>query len=216
VRVKYCQQGSQEWLEARAGCSTASAIKALVTTKGAKTTSTTRDTYLNAVIAEKMSGKPVDTFRNDDMLRGTERESEARDFFATILDVDIKEVGFYLLDDHDIGCSPDGVFTFDEKDCAIEIKCPRASTHVRYMKNKKLPTEYIQQVQMQMHIMEIQSMFFASYHPDLKPFIIEVKKDDEFFEKALPILIEADTYVKSQTEILNGQPIFFTFKSIAK
>lgn len=216
MKVKYCQQGSQEWLEARAGCITASSLKALVTSKGAKTTSTTRDTYLNAVIAERMSGKPVDTFKSDDMLRGTERESEARDFFATILDVDIKEVGFYLLDDHDIGCSPDGVFTFDGKDCAIEIKCPRASTHIRYMKNKKLPTEYIQQVQMQMHIMELPSMFFASYHPDLKPFIIEVKKDDEFLEKALPILIEADTYVKSQTEILNGQPIFFTFKSIAK
>jgi len=216
LKVKYCQQGSQEWLEARAGCITASSLKALVTSKGAKTTSTTRDTYLNAVIAERMSGKPVDTFKSDDMLRGTERESEARDFFATILDVDIKEVGFYLLDDHDIGCSPDGVFTFDGKDCAIEIKCPRASTHIRYMKNKKLPTEYIQQVQMQMHIMELPSMFFASYHPDLKPFIIEVKKDDEFLEKALPILIEADTYVKSQTEILNGQPIFFTFKSIAK
>jgi len=216
VRVTYCQQGSSEWLEHRAGCITASALKALVTTKGEKTTSTTRDTYLNSIIAERMSGKPVDTFKSDDMLRGTERESEARDFFATILDVDIKEVGFYLLDDHDIGCSPDGVFTFDGKDCAIEIKCPRASTHVRYMKNKKLPTEYIQQVQMQMHIMELPSMFFASYHPDLKPFIIEVKKDDNFLEKALPILIEADTYVKSQTEILNGQPIFFTFKSIAK
>lgn len=211
MRVHYVEQGSEEWLALRAGCITASNFKSLVTSRGEKTASSTRDTYLNQVIAERLIGKPVDTFKNADMDRGNEREGAARDLFGMIMEVEVKEVGFHLHDDYDIGCSPDGLFTL-VSDTGVEIKSPRASTHIRYMRNKKLPVEYVQQVQLSMWLLEVDHYYFCSYHPDLKPLIVEVKRDDEFIEKAVPILIDAAKYVKSETEKLNEQSIFHAYK----
>ena len=211
MRVHYVQQGTDKWLALRAGCITASSFKSLVTSRGEKTATSTRDTYLNQVIAERLTGKPVDTFKNADMERGNEREGAARDLFGAIMEVDVKEVGFHLHDDYDIGCSSDGLFCLDS-DTGVEIKSPRASTHIKYMRNKKLPTEYMQQVQLSMWLLEVDRYFFFSYHPDLKPLIVEVKRDDEYIEKAVPILIDAAKYVKSETEKLNEQPIFHAYK----
>ena len=211
MRVHYVEQGTDKWLALRAGCITASSFKSLVTSRGEKTATSTRDTYLNQVIAERMTGKPVDTFKNADMERGNEREGAARDLFGAIMEVDVKEVGFHLHDDYDIGCSSDGLFCLDS-DTGVEIKSPRASTHIKYMRNKKLPTEYMQQVQLSMWLLEVDKYFFFSYHPDLKPLIVEVKRDDEYIEKAVPILIDAAKYVKSETEKLNVQPIFHAYK----
>jgi hypothetical protein len=145
------------------------------------------------------------------MERGNEREGAARDLFGAIMEVDVKEVGFHLHDDYDIGCSSDGLFCLDS-DTGVEIKSPRASTHIKYMRNKKLPTEYMQQVQLSMWLLEVEKYFFFSYHPDLKPLIVEVRRDDEYIEKAVPILIDAAKYVKSETEKLNEQPIFHAYK----
>ena len=211
MRVHYVEQGTDKWLALRAGCITASSFKSLVTSRGEKTATSTRDTYLNQIIAERLTGKPVDTFKNADMERGNEREGAARDLFGAIMEVDVKEVGFHLHDDYDIGCSSDGLFCL-ESDTGVEIKSPRASTHIKYMRNKKLPTEYMQQVQLSMWLLEVDRYFFFSYHPDLKPLIVEVKRDDEYIEKAVPILIEAAKYVKSETEKLNEQPIFHAYK----
>ena len=211
MRVHYVEQGTDKWLALRAGCITASSFKSLVTSRGEKTATSTRDTYLNQIIAERLTGKPVDTFKNADMERGNEREGAARDLFGAIMEVDVKEVGFHLHDDYDIGCSSDGLFCLDS-DTGVEIKSPRASTHIKYMRNKKLPTEYMQQVQLSMWLLEVDKYFFFSYHPDLKPLIVEVKRDDEYIEKAVPILIDAAKYVKSETEKLNEQPIFHAYK----
>tara|TARA_R110000796_G_scaffold85943_1_gene186146 strand:- start:380 stop:1018 length:639 start_codon:yes stop_codon:yes gene_type:complete len=211
MRVHYVEQGTDKWLALRAGCITASSFKSLVTSRGEKTATSTRDTYLNQIIAERLTGKPVDTFKNADMERGNEREGAARDLFGAIMEVDVKEVGFHLHDDYDIGCSSDGLFCLDS-DTGVEIKSPRASTHIKYMRNKKLPTEYMQQVQLSMWLLEVDRYFFFSYHPDLKPLIVEVKRDDEYIEKAVPILIDAAKYVKSETEKLNEQPIFHAYK----
>tara|TARA_B110000240_G_scaffold193421_1_gene239223 strand:+ start:1669 stop:2307 length:639 start_codon:yes stop_codon:yes gene_type:complete len=211
MRVHYVQQGTDKWLALRAGCITASSFKSLVTSRGEKTATSTRDTYLNQIIAERLTGKPVDTFKNADMERGNEREGAARELFGAIMEVDVKEVGFHLHDDYDIGCSADGLFSLGS-DTGVEIKSPRASTHIKYMRNKKLPTEYMQQVQLSMWLLEVDKYFFFSYHPDLKPLIVEVKRDDEYIEKAVPILIDAAKYVKSETEKLNVQPIFHAYK----
>ena len=122
------------------------------------------------------------------------------------LDVTVQEVGFHMHDDHDIGCSPDGLFA----DTGVEIKCPKANTHVRYMRSKKLPSEYLQQVQGTMYVMNLERYYFMSYHPDLKPIIIEVKRDNELIDKAADILIAAANIVKTETEKLNEQRIHHT------
>lgn len=210
-RAIYCQQGTPEWLEARAGVISASNFKSLFTTRGEKASSTTRETYLNHVIAERICGHPVDTFKNADMERGNEREDEARQTFAAIVGADVKEVGFFMHIDHDIGCSPDGLFSLDGVDTGVELKCPRASTLVKWMRGKKVPSEYVQQIQGTMAILDLTEYWFCAWHPDFsKPFIVRVKRNDELINKALPILIEAAKFVKNETEKLNEHSIYYT------
>ena len=206
TRVIYCEQGSPEWHQARCGIISASNMKSLFTSRGEKTASGVRETYLNQVIAERLMQKPMDTFQSYDMERGTLLEAQARANFEMYLDVTVQEVGFHMHDDYDIGCSPDGLFA----DTGVEIKCPKANTHVRYMRSKKLPTEYIQQVQGTMYVMNLERYYFMSYHPDLKPIIIEVKRDNELIDKAAEILIAAANIVKTETEKLNEQRIYHT------
>ena len=206
TRVIYCEQGSPEWHQARCGIISASNMKSLFTSRGEKTASGVRETYLNQVIAERLMQKPMDTFQSYDMERGTLLEAQARANFEMYLDVTVQEVGFHMHDDHDIGCSPDGLFA----DTGVEIKCPKANTHVRYMRSKKLPSEYLQQVQGTMYVMNLERYYFMSYHPDLKPIIIEVKRDNELIDKAADILIQAANIVKTETEKLNEQRIYHT------
>jgi hypothetical protein len=206
TRVIYCEQGSPEWHQSRCGIISASNMKSLFTSRGEKTASGVRETYLNQVIAERLMQKPMDTFQSYDMERGTLLEAQARANFEMYLDVTVQEVGFHMHDDYDIGCSPDGLFA----DTGVEIKCPKANTHVRYMRSKKLPTEYIQQVQGTMYVMNLERYYFMSYHPDLKPIIIEVKRDNELIDKAAEILIAAANIVKTETEKLNEQRIHHT------
>ena len=206
TRVIYCEQGSPEWHQARCGIISASNMKFLFTSRGEKTASGVRETYLNQVIAERLMQKPMDTFQSYDMERGTLLEAQARANFEMYLDVTVQEVGFHMHDDYDIGCSPDGLFA----DTGVEIKCPKANTHVRYMRSKKLPSEYIQQVQGTMYVMNLERYYFMSYHPDLKPIIIEVKRDNELIDKAAEILIAAAKIVKTETEKLNEQRIHHT------
>jgi len=206
TRVIYCEQGSPEWHQARCGIISASNMKSLFTSRGEKTASGVRETYLNQVIAERLMQKPMDTFQSYDMERGTLLEAQARANFEMYLDVTVQEVGFHMHDDHDIGCSPDGLFA----DTGVEIKCPKANTHVRYMRSKKLPSEYLQQVQGTMYVMNLERYYFMSYHPDLKPIIIEVKRDNELIDKAAEILIAAANIVKTETEKLNEQRIHHT------
>ena len=61
-----------------------------------------------------------------------------------------------------------------------------------------------------MYVMNLERYYFMSYHPDLKPIIIEVKRDNELIDKAAEILIAAAKIVKTETEKLNEQRIHHT------
>lgn len=193
------EQGSDEWLQARCGVVTASNFSKVFTTAGKLSTS--RDGLVNQAIAENLMGHPVDSFKSEAMQRGNDLEPQARAMAEMLLDVDIGETGLVKLDDHEIGCSPDGVW----EDSGVEIKCPNASTHVGYLRAGKMPTTYIQQIQGQMLVLELESMWFLSFHPDLPPFLIEVKRNDKLLDLALPLLIETADIIKEQTQILRSK-----------
>jgi len=196
MRHFYHEQGSDEWLRSRCGFITASNFSKLVTTQGVK--SKQADTYLNAVIAEREVPIPIDTYKSAAMQEGNDLEDQARSTFELLHDVSIKQVGLVALDDHDVGCSPDGLWA----DTGIEIKCPQRSTHIGYRRSGRLPSAYFQQVQGTMWIMELDYYWFFSFRPEHKPFIIKVERDDEWIDKASKIIIEAAELVDSETRRL--------------
>jgi len=174
------EQGTTEWFETRCGVISASNFSKIITPTGKVTTGVTREKYLLSKAAEILSGKPEETYSNQWMERGVELEEEARKILSLEYMTEINEVGFCFLDDNKrIGCSPDGL----NSDIGFEIKCPKPSTHVKYLLDNKLPTEYIPQVQGSMFVTGFETWIFMSYCPGIKPLILEVKRDDEYISK---------------------------------
>lgn len=85
----------------------------------------------------------------------------------------------------------------------IEIKCPLMKTHLGYIEDNKLPSEYRYQVQGQLFVTGFDYCDFISYVEGMKPFIIRVEPDKALFlefQKRLNVLIEQ---VKNKIELYN-------------
>lgn len=172
-----CEQYSEEWFEARAGVPTASCFDKIVTTKGEP--SKQAKNYLYQLAGENITGVKTETYQNAAMQRGLEMEAEAKDLFRFAVG-EVREVGLVYRDEQkQYSCSPDGLL----EDAGLEIKCPLIHTHVSYLLENKLPTDYIQQVQGSMLITGFKKWFFMSYFPALPPLILEIKADGVFIGK---------------------------------
>lgn len=97
------------------------------------------------LVAERLSGLTEDTPMTSDMWRGVEVEPYARDKYAEH-HKPVVEVGFMIRDDwgFQIGYSPDGLVGDDG---LIEVKAPRAKTHVQQVIEGRVPTHYMAQIQ---------------------------------------------------------------------
>jgi len=180
------EQGSPEWLQARLGIPTASCFSKLITSTGKK--STQIEGYLNSLVAETLMGEPPESFSSEWMARGTELEPQARAWYEFQTDLDVDQVGFVTLDSGIAGASPDGLTLTG----GLELKCPKAETHVGYLRANKLPTDYVPQVQGCMWICERDSWDFASYHPLMPKLLITVRRDDAFIAKLAGLVNEVN------------------------
>jgi putative phage-type endonuclease len=181
------EQRSDAWLNLRVGIPTASCFDKIITPATGKP-STSAVAYRRELLAEWITGKSAGVKESGWMQRGTEMEPEARAFYEFESDCEVQEAGFVFLDDRQlIGCSPDGLVGDDG---GIEIKCPAAHTHVGYLIDAKMPTAYIPQVQGAMWVTGRQFWDFVSYHPEIEPLIVRVKRDEGYIAK-MATLVEA-------------------------
>ena len=178
------EQGSPEWLAARLGKPSASMFSKLITLAGKP--STYADGYINTLIAERLMGYSEPLFVTDAMQRGTDLEPEARETYEFIYNVQVEEVGFILDDSGEFGCSPDGLVG----DGGLEIKCPAAHNHIAWARKKVCPSKHYAQVQGCMWITDRKWWDFMSYHPDMKPFVVRVERDEEFITQ-LAVQVQA-------------------------
>lgn len=140
------EQGTPEWHDLRRGLVTASVVGKLLTPTLKVADNDTSRGVVAALTAERITGYTEPTFMNDDMMRGVLHESIARDRYAEVNGVTVTETGFCVRDDwgFKIGASPDGLVG---EDGGLEVKCPRAKTHIRTIVTDKVPAHYIAQVQ---------------------------------------------------------------------
>lgn len=140
------EQGTAEWLEARRGLITASVIGKLITEKTLKPAKndTARGTLMQ-LAAERISGQVDDGFVSFDMQRGIDHEPYARRAYEANHS-DVEQVGFITLETsaYKIGYSPDGLVGDHG---LIEIKCPRAKTHVATILAGRVPSSHMAQLQ---------------------------------------------------------------------
>lgn len=178
MRVIDFPQRSPEWFTARLGIPTASSFAKLITPTGKPSTSA--NGYINELVAERVTGMRQEAKVSEAMQRGTDLEPEALSFFELVTGLAVDPASLCLHDDIDAGASPDG---FIGEDGLLEIKCPSAHTHVEYLRDNKLPAKYIPQVQGQMWITNRTFCHFLSYHPEFKPLMVIVMRDEDYIEK---------------------------------
>ena len=175
ITVHDIEQGSTEWFLLRCGSLGASRAKEAIAGGQGKS----RKTLAYQLAAEKITGEKTVTHQTPAMLRGTEMEPEARRYFEFEKEVDVEEVGLVTNDKYPgRHASPDGLI---DDDSGLEIKCPTAAVHAKYLVENRLPLEYKVQVFYSMWLCERKTWWFMSYHPlFLKQLILEVKWDEKY------------------------------------
>ncbi|MEN6423335.1 MAG: lambda exonuclease family protein [Smithella sp.] len=172
------EQHSEEWFAAICGNVGASNIDKIITTTGAR--SKQREDFMYQLAGERICGKREETFQSQAMKNGREREANARSVFSMIQGIEVKQVGVVYKDEWKLcHCSPDGL----TENSGLEMKNPMMKTHVRYLLNGKLPTDYFCQIQMSLYVTERDLWYFMSYYDGIKPLIIECRRDEAFIKK---------------------------------
>jgi hypothetical protein len=195
MRINNHEQGSQEWLESRLGRPTASNFGKLLTPTGKASSSA--DSYINELIAQKITGELPEFYTNSAMERGNELEPAAKALYELSNDVEVVEVGLCLHDTLECGASPDGLVGDDG---GIEIKCPLPHTHVAYLRDGKIPSKYIPQVQGCLWITGREWWDFMSYHPAMEDLIVRVYRDEEYIKLLAAAVTSAVETIETQSQ----------------
>lgn len=181
-----CEQGSQEWHEARVGVITASRAADACDKLKSGVPSSKALGYAAQVAMERVAGVACDdTFVNFAMRRGTELEPRARLAYEEETGQLVQEAGIALTDDRLFGYSTDG---FVGADGMIEIKCPLSALKVVTMWKDHDLAEYRHQIQMGLWLTGRHWCDFIMYDPRLvtvgkELFVEHIERDEKFIEQ---------------------------------
>lgn len=214
-----CEQGTDEWKQARAGVITASrfadARSKMKVSRGPKKAgdpTETSDAYARLLATERIYGAPLDdTFETWSMRRGRELEPVARSLYEVRYGRVVMEAGITLTDDRLFGYSTDGEVSGEEG--GAEIKAPSATDKVAgvWLDPDPIIAEYIDQCQGGMWInrwkwidLIVYTPWLASVGRDL--FVRRIHRDDDYINALELDLIAFSRRVKAIETALR-QPI---------
>jgi len=220
-------QGSEAWLAARAGVTTASRfVDARAKLSRASKSGKKGDPagkaieYAWTIALERIAGSPLDqAFSTWQMKRGTELEPEARMAYEMASGLLAGESGLLLTDDSKFGYSSDGLVGDDG---LIEIKCPANCQKIgEIWSNPETATaEYIDQIQGGLWLTGRKWCDFVMYCPWLESigkelFVKRVMRDDEYIKELESDLIEFERLVESHRQSIIDQPAEVTVQERA-
>jgi len=162
------EQGSESWLQLRAGLVTASEFSQVL----AKGAGKTRHTLLLKKAGERITGNPMDSYSNEDMKRGSEQEGGARELYVTHSGNKVTECGF--MKNGNAGYSPDGLIG---EDGLVEIKSRLAHIQADSLLKDAVPSANIAQIQGGLWISQRKYLDYVSYCPGMPLFIKRVEPD---------------------------------------
>jgi hypothetical protein len=157
------EQGSDECIQQRSGRFTASRFGDLMANgRGKDTPGETALSYVMEIVTERLTGRPCDDFKGNAATDwGHTHETDARIVASEKLGFDIYESSFIQHGEW-IGGSPDGWYPGG----IIEIKCPYNSKHhLSRLLSKKVPAQYIDQIQGNIWLAEVDHAYYIDYDP---------------------------------------------------
>ncbi len=178
------EQGTPEWLELRRGKVTASRIVDVMS-KVKTGESAGRRNYRTELALQRITGQVSESFKSAAMEHGNEWEPVARALYEAEHDQSVDQVTFV---DHPwlamAGASPDGLIGDDG---CIECKCPNSATDLETLFTRKIPRDYMLQMQWVMECAERKWCDFISYDPrmpeHLRLIVIRVDRDEELIKE---------------------------------
>lgn len=180
MKIHDVSQRTLDWAMLHVGIPTASGLHNLLTPEFEIRKGEMFRSYMYLKLAEYWRGEPVLELSTFSIEQGEIVETEAKPFYALETNQKVSEVGFITTDDGTFGCSPDGLIGADN---GLEIKCPSAQVHVKYLVSGELPKEYAAQVHGSMFVTGFPRWTFLSYRRNFPPLILEVKRDNTIMEK---------------------------------
>jgi hypothetical protein len=174
------EQGTPEWKAARAGNATASEFGSIM----AKGEGKTRRAYLRRIVAERLTGKPTETYRNAHMDRGNEQEPFACMAYEARTGAILQKVGFMKHPELAVGCSPDRLI---ESDGGAEIKSVIPTVQLDTILSGKYPSEHRPQIQGCLWLTRRAWWDFVSYCDDmpqehLRTYIFRVQREEDYIK----------------------------------
>lgn len=167
------QQGTNEWLQIRAGKFTGSDFHTLIGN------SETKKKILFKKSIERLTNITlIDDITSPDIERGKEEEKNARLLYEMETGQEVQQIGFAELDEW-VGCSPDGLVN---NDGIIEIKCPKDVIFAQQVITGNIKPEYITQMQFNMYVLDKQYCDYIMYNKDFKLFIKRIERDNDKIE----------------------------------
>lgn len=173
-------QGTIDWQLLKVGKVSASCFADVL----AKGQGKTRAKYLRRIVAEILTGKPVDTFRNADTDRGIEQEPMARWTYELITGRAVEQVAFIEHDSLPVGCSPDGLVL--NRTRGAEIKSVIPTVQIETIDGGGYPSEHKAQVQGSLWLTGLEVWDFCSYSPLMpekhRTYIFPVERDAKYID----------------------------------
>lgn len=193
------EQGSPEWLQARAGIVTASTVGKLLTAGGKVASNDTSRGLIETLTLERVTGRVQTIPPTFDMRRGTALEDDARNVYAERYR-HVRQVGFGRIDEdgYSFGASPDGLC--GHQIGGLEIKCPKPSTHFRTILEGEVPRTYLPQVHGNMLVFDAEWWDFMSHAPGLPPFVKRVYRDTRWDDAITEAVNRAETDIRALTD----------------
>lgn len=193
------EQRSEEWFQARLGKVTASRV-ADVLAKIKSGESASRRNYKIQLVSERLTGEKQETYINQAMQDGIDREFYARERYVQ-QHGEVEEVGFIQHPTLEAGASPDGLVGDDG---LIEIKCPLGTTHTETLMTQEVPSKYVPQIQFQLLVTGRKWCDFVSFNPmfpeHLQLFVKRVEADP-VYQKELEV--EVSKFLDEVNDVIN-------------
>lgn len=170
--IHNCDQGTHEWLQLRLGKITGTRLKKMLAKDNLA--------LLDELIAEEETGlSDDDDFVSEEMQRGIDLEPLAIQEYSNITGHDVDHPCLIQSSEWPIlMMSPDGYIGTTG---AVEIKCPKTKTHIKYIRQGKIPNDYKEQIWAYFMVNpDLQWLDFVSYDPRLtkKPiWILHITRD---------------------------------------
>ncbi len=175
IEIYTFPQLSPEWFQVKLGIVSAGSFsKVLAQGKGK-----TRKGYMLKLAAEILTGERRDTYQDQDMIRGTKQEPQAREEYEFVTGSSVDQIGFAKRGR--IGCSPDGLVGSPG---GIEVKSPIPEVQIETVIANRVPPAHKAQIQGNMFVLDLAWMDFVSYSPLLKGknyiFIKRMFRDEKY------------------------------------